>query len=31
MSDTSTDFYTRQAAEARGPESQGPPKRKQSG
>ncbi len=28
MSDTSTDFYTRQAAEARGPESQGPPKRK---
>ena len=29
MSDTSTDFYTRQAAEARGPESQDPPKRKQ--
>jgi LCP family protein required for cell wall assembly len=28
MSDTTTDFYTRQAAEARGPESQGPPKRK---
>jgi len=28
MSDTSTDFYTRQAADARGPESQGPPKRK---
>jgi LCP family protein required for cell wall assembly len=28
MSDTSTDFYTRQAAEARGPDSQGPPKRK---
>jgi LCP family protein required for cell wall assembly len=29
MSDTSTqDFFTRQAAEARGPEPQGPPKRK---
>jgi len=29
MSDTSTrDFYTRQAEEARGPESQGPPKRR---
>ena len=28
MSDTSTDFYTQQAAEARGPEPQGPPKRK---
>jgi LCP family protein required for cell wall assembly len=28
MSDTSTEFYTRQAAEARGPDSQGPPKRK---
>jgi LCP family protein required for cell wall assembly len=28
MSDTSLDFYTRQAAEARGPDSQGPPKRK---
>ena len=28
MSDSTTDFYTRQAAEARGPESQGPPKRK---
>jgi LCP family protein required for cell wall assembly len=28
MSDTSTDFYTRQAAEARGPESQGPPRPK---
>jgi LCP family protein required for cell wall assembly len=28
MSDTSTEFYTRQAAEARGPEPQGPPKRK---
>ena len=28
MSDTSTDFYRQQAAEARGPEPQGPPKRK---
>jgi LCP family protein required for cell wall assembly len=28
MSDTSVEFYTRQAAEARGPEPQGPPKRK---
>ena len=28
MSDTSIEFYTRQAAEARGPEPQGPPKRK---
>ena len=28
MSDSTTDFYTRQAADARGPESQGPPKRK---
>lgn len=28
MSDTSTEFYTRQAAEARGPEPQGPPKPK---
>jgi len=28
MSDTSIDFYTQQAAEARGPDSQGPPKRK---
>jgi LCP family protein required for cell wall assembly len=28
MSDTSTEFYTQQAAEARGPEPQGPPKRK---
>ena len=28
MSDTSIEFYTRQAAEARGPEPQGPPRRK---
>jgi LCP family protein required for cell wall assembly len=28
MSDTSTDFYTRQAADARGPEPQRPPRRK---
>ena len=32
MSDTSTkDFYTRQAAEARGPEPPRPPRRKQRG